>query len=405
MTRREQVRTLRRPVHADGAESFDLRYVRCGPPTALPLLVLPGGPGLASVRPYRALRAAAAAQGLSVVMVEHRGVGLSRRRDDGSDLPLSALTVDQVVGDLVAVLDDAGLPRAVVYGTSYGSYLAQGLAARSPDRVAGLVLDSPLLRADRGRLQRATMRRLFWDGAEPATARAAALLRGLVTSGALPAAEVAAVVQVVYEATGPRRVEQLLEVLSSGGGRRTWRALRALSLRELQRTAPGVMEFDLVGVIAFRELGYAPIPDDSPLQPDLDLLVVAGRYPRFEGEPYDLPRELPRITCPIAVVSGERDLRTPREVAREVAGLAPHSVLVALRDCGHSALDTRPRAALRVARAVVDGRAADLPAQAEELSRLPAALGIRACDRLLGACLTAAGWVRRRSAGAARRTS
>lgn len=236
--RRDEVRAVRRPVHADGAESFDLRYVRCGPPSALPLLVLPGGPGLASIRPYRALRAAAARQGLSVVMVEHRGVGRSRRRDDGTDLPLSALSVDQVVDDVAAVLDDAGVPRAVAYGASYGSYLAQGLAVRCPDRVAGLVLDSPVLRADRGRLHRATLRRLFWDGTEPATARAAAVVRRLVTSGAVPADEAAVVVQVVYEAAGVRRVEQLLDVLASGRGRRTWQTLRSLSLRELQRTAP-----------------------------------------------------------------------------------------------------------------------------------------------------------------------
>ena len=388
--RRDELRTLRRPVHPDGAESFDLRYVRSGPPSALPLLVLPGGPGVGSVRPYRALRAAAAAQGLQVVMVEHRGVGLSRRRDDGSDLPRSALSVEQVVDDVAAVLGDAGVEQAVVYGTSYGSYLAQALGVRCPERVAGVVLDSPVLRADRGQAHRAALRRLFWEGAEPATARAAGLLRALVTSGAVPADEAAPVVQVVYEAAGLRRLEQLLDLLASGRGRRTWRALRGLALHELQRTVPGVIEFDLVGVIAFRELGYAPVPDGGPLEPDLDLLALADAYPPFEGEPYDLPRELPRSPWPTVVVSGDRDVRTPRPVAQEAAALAPHGVLVPLRGCGHSALDTRPRAALRVARAVVDGRAGDLPGEAEQLSRLPKAVSVRAFDRLLGARLAAA---------------
>lgn len=388
--RRDEVRAVRRPVDTESAESFSLRYVRCGPPSAPPLLVLPGGPGLASIRPYRALRTMAAAQGLPVIMVEHRGVGRSRHRDDGSDLPLSGLSVRQVVDDLVAALDDAGVERAFVYGTSYGSYLAQGLAVQHPDRVAGLVLDSPVLRADRGRLQRATLRRLFWDGDEPATARAAALLRGLVESGAVPADEAAAVVQVVYEAAGTRRVEQLLDLVAAGRARRTWRALRALGLRELQRTAPGVMEFDLVGVIAFRELGYAPQPDDAPLQPDLDFLALADRYPPFEGEPYDLPQELPRFSWPTAVVSGARDIRTPREVAEEVASLVPDAALVALNECGHSALDTRPQAALQVAQAVVQSRTASLPGESERLSRLPGTLGVRAFDRLLGLNLSAA---------------
>jgi pimeloyl-ACP methyl ester carboxylesterase len=387
---RDEVRRVRRPVGKADAESFGLTYVRCGPVSKTPLLVLPGGPGLASVRPYRGLRAAAAAQGLSVVMVEHRGVGLSRRGDDGSDLPLSALTVEQTVADLAAVLDDIGAERAFVYGSSYGSYLAQGLAVRHPDRVAGLVLDSPMLRADRGRPHQDALRRLFWEGDDPATARAAGMLRGLVENGTVPADEAATVVQIVYEAAGPGRVEQLLDLMAAGRGRRTWKALRDLGTRELQSTAKGVMEFDLVGTIAFRELGYAPLPDGLPLQPNLEFLTLADRYPPFDGEPYDLPRELPRLSCPTGVVSGDRDLRTPRAVAQEVVGLVPGAVLVALSGCGHSALDTRPRAALQVAQAVVEGRTAQLPAQAERLSRLPAAFSVRALDRLLGVQLAAA---------------
>lgn len=94
---------------------------------------------------YRSLRSAAATRNLDLIMVEHRGVGLSRQDPNGTDLPPEALTVDQVVADLAAVLDDCGVDRAVVYGSSYGTYLAQGLGVRHPDRVAGMVLDSPIL--------------------------------------------------------------------------------------------------------------------------------------------------------------------------------------------------------------------------------------------------------------------
>ena len=70
---------------------------------------------------------------------------MSRHDDAGADLPPAALTVEQVVDDIAAVLDDADVHRAVIYGTSYGSYLAAGLGVRHPGRVHAMVLDSPLL--------------------------------------------------------------------------------------------------------------------------------------------------------------------------------------------------------------------------------------------------------------------
>ena len=82
---------------------FDVAYVRTGPTGGPTVLMVPGGPGLASVLPYPVVRAIAAAKGLDVLMVEHRGVGLSRRDQDGLDLPSAALTIEDAVADLVAV--------------------------------------------------------------------------------------------------------------------------------------------------------------------------------------------------------------------------------------------------------------------------------------------------------------
>ncbi len=146
-------------------------------------MVLPGGPGLASVRPYRSFRAAAAREGIDVIMVDHRGVGLSRRRDNGEDLPQSALTVEAAVDDVAAVLDACRVERAVVYGSSYGTYLAQGVGVRHPERVAGMVLDSEMLCADRGAAHREALRRLFWHGERADTAAATRLVRHLVEEG------------------------------------------------------------------------------------------------------------------------------------------------------------------------------------------------------------------------------
>src|SRR6185436_12774088 len=141
------VRAVRRPVAPDSAEQFDLFYVRTGPESAHPLVIIPGGPGVASVQLYKGLRRRAAAQGIDTIMVEHRGVGMSRHDDSGADLPPEAITVEQVVDDVVAVLDDAGVAEAVLYGTSYGTYIAAGVGVRHPERVHAMVLDSPVLSA------------------------------------------------------------------------------------------------------------------------------------------------------------------------------------------------------------------------------------------------------------------
>jgi lipase len=47
---------------------------------------------------------------------------------------------DAHVADLLAVLDDADVQRALLVGHSLGAYLATGIAAAHPERVSGLVL-------------------------------------------------------------------------------------------------------------------------------------------------------------------------------------------------------------------------------------------------------------------------
>ena len=58
------VRPVRRPVAPDGDEEFDLFYVRTGRKSANPLVIIPGGPGAASVALYRGLRRHAATKGV-----------------------------------------------------------------------------------------------------------------------------------------------------------------------------------------------------------------------------------------------------------------------------------------------------------------------------------------------------
>ena len=68
-----------------------------------------------------------------LALVDNRGTG-------GSDRSAGSFTVADMAGDIIAVLDAAGIRRAHVLGASLGGMVAQELAITCPDRVDGLVL-------------------------------------------------------------------------------------------------------------------------------------------------------------------------------------------------------------------------------------------------------------------------
>jgi len=369
------VRPVRRPVTPGAVVEFDLYYVRTGRKSAHPLVVIPGGPGAASVALYRGFRRRAAAMGLDVIMVEHRGVGMSRHDDGGTDLPPQALTIDQVVDDVAAVLDDAQVDKAVIYGTSYGTYVTAGIGVRHPDRVHAMVLDSPVLSAQDIDDVRAATRRLLWDGDDPETAPLAPKVRQLVDDGVLtPAA--AQLAAAVYGFAGPAVLQRQLDLLLAGRPW-LWSALGRAERFLFDRKAPYRHEPDLVGRIGYRELNYGAPPDGQPLDPAVAFREFATGSTKFESEPYDLVTETPKFTWPTVVISGGRDLITPPAVARRVASLIPDAVLVTLATAGHSAIDLRERAALDIVRALYDGVSRGLPARAATLDSTPGGPEIR----------------------------
>ena len=73
------------------------------------------------------------AERMFVVLFDCRGMGESERRDE-------PYTLADEVGDVLAVMDAAGLERATVYGRSRGGMLAQEFALTHPERVERLVL-------------------------------------------------------------------------------------------------------------------------------------------------------------------------------------------------------------------------------------------------------------------------
>ncbi|HVN50058.1 MAG TPA: alpha/beta hydrolase [Acidimicrobiales bacterium] len=98
------------------------------------VLVLHGGPGFDHTyfRPaFDRLRA-----DHRLIYLDHRHQGRSGRP------PIATLTIEQSAEDAAALLDHLGVDRAVVAGHSYGGFVAQELALRHPDLIAGLFLIS-----------------------------------------------------------------------------------------------------------------------------------------------------------------------------------------------------------------------------------------------------------------------
>ena len=73
------------------------------------------------------------ARRFQVITIDNRGIG-------ASDAPPGHYSTRMMADDVLAVLDDAGVHRASVVGTSLGGMIAQELALAHPERVDKLVL-------------------------------------------------------------------------------------------------------------------------------------------------------------------------------------------------------------------------------------------------------------------------
>jgi pimeloyl-ACP methyl ester carboxylesterase len=91
-------------------------------------------------RMFERLGAALARRGNRVICVDLLGHGRSDQPDD-----LRLYSMPLFAEQIVALLDDLGLERAVVGGTSLGANVGLELAVRYPDRVEGLFIEMPVL--------------------------------------------------------------------------------------------------------------------------------------------------------------------------------------------------------------------------------------------------------------------
>lgn len=110
----------------------ELHVTEAGPADGPPVVLLHGFPDSAHL--WRHQVAALASAGHRVLAPDLRGYGLSSRPRD-----VSAYAMVHLVGDVLAVLDAAGLERAAVVGHDWGSVLGWATALAAPDRVERLV--------------------------------------------------------------------------------------------------------------------------------------------------------------------------------------------------------------------------------------------------------------------------
>jgi pimeloyl-ACP methyl ester carboxylesterase len=198
----------------------------------------------------------------------------------------------------------------------------------------------------------------------------------LVTDGVLTPAETQLAAD-MYGLGGPELLGRQLDLLLNDHDW-VWGAVGLGTRLLVERKTPYHNEPDLVGRIGYRELNYGAVPDGKPLDPAVALREMATGEVDFVKEPYDLISAMPTFTWPTVVISGGRDLTTPRAVARRIADLIPDAVLI---DMATSGLD--------IVKAVYSGEIAELPSRSPELDATPSLLSVRLLRRAITAAAAA----------------
>lgn len=349
---RSDVRAVRVPVFPDRRDGpwFSLAYADADTGGAGPaLVVVPGGPGLASVVPYLGVRRRLAAAGFRVLMPEHRGVGLSRLGDAGRPLPVEAMRSRYAVADVLRVLDAAGVDTALLLGSSYGGYLAlrAGLAARG--RWDGLIVDSWAEDVDVREYQRS----LFWRGERADTAPIAQLVRDLAARGLATDEQLVSIVPFVFEMGGPMATLDLLRKVVSGKTT-TWRRLARVGATEASGgRRPFLFDGDPALAIFVREIERIE-PDGQPFD-RARTFSLPDRFGQLPWEPDPLPDTLNELSLPTVLLHGARDARTPVAAVRTLAERLPDAALIEFTQAGHDLLRMRSSAVTAIAAAMARG--------------------------------------------------
>lgn len=232
---------------------------------------------------WKYLRPALARRG-PVVHPHYRGHGRT-------PMPLDPerIAIADLADDVAAVMDDAGVDRAVVAGHSMGVQVALEIARRHHERVRALIL---LCGAPENPLK---------------------TFRG---SGALETV-LPAVRRTVAKA--PRLMREITRRVLP-----TRLAYQVASRLEINRELVGVSDF----MPYLRGLSHVDLPYF------LSMLAAAGEHSAREL--------LPTLDIPTLVIAGARDGFTPPALSREMAAAIPDAELVEIDDGSHTAPLERP---------------------------------------------------------------
>jgi pimeloyl-ACP methyl ester carboxylesterase len=252
-----------------------------------PVLVChPGGPGFSSS--YFADLAGLWEQ-FTLVMLNPRGTGGSDRPSDPR-----AYQIDDYVADVEELRVHLGEERVLLLGHSHGSVVAQAYAASNPARVRRLVLASALARF--GPEQEAAMR------------------AGMDKRSGQP-----------WYPDAVAALEEEQEAKFT-----TDQELAALFFREFP------LYFARYGEA---EAGYADTLRSDTINADTLLLFNREIFNTF-----DLRAQLPRITAPTLVITGEDDFICGPVCAAEISAAIPGAREVIVGDSGHMVFVDQPQA-------------------------------------------------------------
>ena len=403
------------PLDRSGATPGTVRLVavrKVAPsnPTKTAVVGLVGGPGGAAI-PFVtdfAAELGAALGTLDLLMFDPRGVGasspiscsLSGPTDTAAGTKCASelgparahFTTAATVEDIESLRVESGYEKLVLYGVSYGTKVAMDYAARHPDRVAGLLLDSVVLPQGEDPLQRSTFTAMRRALAELCAGVECAGISGNVTADLAGRVRSLARKPLSGYLTSPRGVRlrgqidrtDLYGIVLGGDRNPTLRAELPAALTSARRgdTAPLIRLWarsaDLIALQAgsadptFSDPVFAATLCEEAIFPwDRSAGLVArsqqiNAVARGLGEqtffPFDSTTALtttmiklcvgwPVVTPPFApagplpdvptlVVNGRADLRTPLEDAVLVKALIPSAQILVIPHTGHSALSS-----------------------------------------------------------------
>jgi non-heme chloroperoxidase len=113
-----------------GDEVIELPYVEQGDATGVPVVMLHGATDC-----WRSFEPV-----LPHLPDDIRAIAVTQRGHGDAPKPESAYLVEDLAGDVVDLMDELAIERAVLVGHSMGSWVARQIALDHPDRVEGLVL-------------------------------------------------------------------------------------------------------------------------------------------------------------------------------------------------------------------------------------------------------------------------